>query len=336
MVLTTLGDLARGFALNRQSVQLRQSLTRLGSEVSTGRVADPVRHLGGHVARLSQIEHDLVLASGYRAGVQEARFMAETMQHALKRVADSSGSLVNTLVMASTDASQMDLSIATAEARSALETTVSALNIGAAGRQLFSGTAVTTAPLPPADDILAQVRTAIAPALTPSEAVAALDAFFDTPGGGFETLVYRGSAQALAPVDLGAGETADLDLRADHAAIRSTLKYTALAALADDPALTITTAARRDLIDIARDGLLGARDTQATLQAGLGVVESRIAGAAARIEAQTAALDLARNALLAVDPYAAATELEAVRLQLETVYSITARLSNLSLARFLS
>lgn len=336
MALTTLGDLARGFALNRQSVQLRQSLTRLGGEVSTGLAADPVKHLGGHVVELSRIGHDLVLAASYRVGAQEAGIAAGTMQVALQRVADSSGSLVNTLVMASTDAGRMDLSVATAEARSALESTVSALNVSAGGRHLFSGTAVTSAPLPPADDILAQVRAAIAPALTPSAAVAALDAFFDTPGGAFESLVYRGSVQALAPIDLGAGETADLDLRADHAAVRSTLKYTALAALADDPALAIGAAARRDLVALARDGLLGARDAQAALQAGLGGVESRIAGAGARIEAQTAAMELARNALLAVDPYTAATELEAVRLQLETVYSVTARLSNLSLARFLS
>ncbi|MCZ7674929.1 MAG: flagellin [Roseovarius sp.] len=336
MMLTSIGDLARGFALKRQSVVLRQALTRLGSEVSSGRAADPVAHLGGHLAGLAQIEHDLVLAASYRDGAQEARIAAETMQISLDRIATGSDRLIHTLALSGADAGHTGLSVAAAEAAAEFEGFVSALDVGVAGRHLFSGTAVDTAPLAPAGDILAQLGVAIAAARTPAEVMAAADAFFDTPGGAFEALVYRGAAQSLAPAELGAGETADLGLRADHEAFRATLKHTALAALADDPALALSDEARHGVLGLALDGMLGARDAQAALQAGLGSVEGRIARAGARLEAETAALEMARGALIAVDPYEAATELEAVRLQLETVYSVTARLSRLNLVNFLS
>jgi len=336
MTLTSIGDLSRGFALKRQSVALKQALTRLGTEVSTGYAADPVAQLGGNTARLSRIEHDLALASSYRDTVSGARTAAETMQIALQRIGDDTDGLVDALVLAGADARPSGITLAAAEAGATLEGMVSALNTGVADRQLFSGAAVDTAPLIPAGDILAQLRTTMAAASTPADVEAAADAFFDTPGGAFETLVYRGAANDLAPIDLGAGETATLNLRADDAAFRDTLKHTALAALAGDTGLTLTEDARRGVLDRALDGLLGARDALSGRQATLGLAENRIAQADARIGAETAALEMARNTLLSVDSYQAATELEAVRLQLETVYSVTARLSRLSLVNFLS
>ena len=64
MPVTSIGDLARSYVLRTRNTDLRQSLTRLGQEVASGRTSDPVARLGGHFSYLSQIEHDLVLASG--------------------------------------------------------------------------------------------------------------------------------------------------------------------------------------------------------------------------------------------------------------------------------
>ena len=54
-----------------------------------------------------------------------------------------------------------------------------------------------------------------------------------------------------------------------------------------------------------------------------------------RNAAETARLERARNDIVAADPYDAATALEAVRLQTETLYSVTARLSQLRLSEYL-
>jgi flagellar hook-associated protein 3 FlgL len=67
----------------------------------------------------------------------------------------------------------------------------------------------------------------------------------------------------------------------------------------------------------------------------LGTTEGQIAAAATRNSAEVAALEIARNGLVSVDPYEAATRLEAAQSQLEALYTATARLSRLSLVDFL-
>jgi len=335
MALNSIGDLAQGFVLRARNTALKQSLTRLGDEVASGRVADPVARLGGHLSYLSRIEHDLTVSASYATGAKEVQIAATAMQASLERVGEVSTGLVETLSLASTAAGPGDISTVVADARGALDSVISALNTSAAGRHLFSGVAVDTAPLPPAEDLLAGLRAAMAPALSPSDALAAADSFFD-PGGGFETLIYQGATDSLAPVQLGAGESADIDLRADHAALRDTMKTIAVAALVDDPGLSLTTTGRRGLFGDLLNGLLTAKDAQVAVQADLGFAEERIARAHTRIEAEMTTLRMARNELLAADPYEAATEMEAVQLQLETLYTVTARSSRLNLVNFLS
>ena len=334
MNLNSIGDLAQGLRLRNHNTDMRQTLMRVGNEVSSGRVADPVDRLDGHFAYLSQIEHDLVMAASFGTSAKEVQIATSTMQNALGRISDASDSLVATLALASTASGPTDVSVVAGDARGALDGVVAALNTSVAGRHVFSGVAVTDKPLASADELLSALRTAISAEISPANALAAADTFFD-PGGGFETLIYQGSTTSLAPVQLGAGESADLDLRADHQAFRDTLRNVAVAALADDPALSLNDAGRRALFDDLLDGLLSAKDDQVTVQADLGFAEERIERANTRIEAEVTSLRLARNDLLAVDPYEAATELEAVQGQLETLYAVTARLSRLSLVNYL-
>ena len=54
-----------------------------------------------------------------------------------------------------------------------------------------------------------------------------------------------------------------------------------------------------------------------------------------RAAAEATALGLAREALIGADPYEAAAALEAAETQLETLYTLTARISRLSLVNFL-
>ena len=334
MTLTSIGDLAQNFALRGRNTDLKQTLMRLGNEVSSGRVTDPVNRLDGHFAYLSQIEHDLVMAASFGTGAKEVQISASAMQNALGRISEESDSLVGTLVLATTAAGTTEISVVAGDARGALDAIVSALNTNVAGRNVFSGVSVTENPIASADDLLSGLQAVMAAALTPADALAAAEAFFD-PGGGFETGIYQGSADSLAPVQLGAGESANLDLRADHQAFRDTLRHVAVAALADDPGLALNDTGRQALFGDVLDGLLSAKEDQVSMQADLGFAEERIERANSRIEAEIASLRLARNDLLEVDPYEAATELEAVQLQLETLYAVTARLSRLSLVNYL-
>jgi flagellar hook-associated protein 3 FlgL len=336
MTMTSIGDLAQGFTLRARNTELQRTLTSLQTEVTTGRSADPVARLDGHLSYLSRIEGDLAKAESFGTAAKEVQIVAGIMQTSLTRIGTLTEDLVGTVSTTRTAAGAADVATAATSARGVLDSIVSALNTSAAGRQVFSGTAVKTAPLASADTLLADLEAAVAGASSHADMAALADAFFDAPGGGFETRIYQGAADGLAPVRLGAGEAAEIDLRADHPAFRETLKHVAIAALADDPDLALADSERRAAIEGSMDGLLAARDAQIAVQADLGVAEERIERASVRLETEATTLRMARNDLLAVDPYEAATELESVRTQLETLYEVTARTSRLSLVNFLS
>jgi flagellar hook-associated protein 3 FlgL len=81
--------------------------------------------------------------------------------------------------------------------------------------------------------------------------------------------------------------------------------------------------------------LLRTEDARITLAARIGSVEAQVEAAQSRNGAEETALGILRSDIGAVDPYEAATRLEAARAQLESLYLITARVSRLSLVEFL-
>lgn len=336
MATTTIGDLAHDMMLRRQNTQVKKTMTRLTEEMASGRAADTTEHLGGRFSHLSQIEHDMSLSAGYKTVAEEARVATMTMQHALNRVNERTTELVSTAALASTAGTSINLDLLGAEARGDLDTIVSALNTNVAGRYLFGGVAVSDTSLASADTLMAGLLTAVGGAVTATDVMAAADTFFDAPGGDFETSIYLGATVDLAPFQLGAGESVNLGLRADDAALRDVLKHVALTALIDNGSLSLGPSGRDTLLGFVIDGLLTAQDKVTSVRADLGFAEDRIARAATRIETERGSYEMARNTLLSVDLYDTATELEAAQVQLETLYTITARTSRLSLVNFLS
>lgn len=332
----SLGDLAHSFLLRRQSVALNSDLTRLSQELASGRTSDTSVHLGGRFAALADFERELVLLGSHAQTAGDVRTQAGVMQTALETVNARAGDLAGTLALASAAGFSGGLESVTSQAKSQLESIIGALNTTVAGRAVFSGVAVDTAPLASANTLLTDLRTAISGATTAADILSAADDFFDLPGGGFETAIYQGDTVNLSPVDLGSGESVALSLRADDPALRDVMKQVALAALVNDPALSLSDANENALLTSLHDGLWSAKDDVTQLQANLGFAEERIEVASVRIGAERSTVELARNALLEVDPYRTATELEAVQSQLEMLYTITARSSRLSLVNFLS
>jgi flagellar hook-associated protein 3 FlgL len=161
----------------------------------------------------------------------------------------------------------------------------------------------------------------------------AVSDWFDDPAG-YVTVAYQGDA-ALAPLAIAAGESAEIKVTAMDPAVRETLKGFAMAAMLDRGALTGAPQARADLARLAGEKLVGTATDRAYLAADLGVVEGQIESAKARNGAEATALQIARLGIVSVDPYDTAARLESTQTQLETLYTITARLSRLSLMDFL-
>ena len=113
------------------------------------------------------------------------------------------------------------------------------------------------------------------------------------------------------------------------------MKAYALAALVADGVLAGQYEDRADLLESSATRMLAGDKVLAELRAGIGTLEARVDTALARNGAETVTLEIARSSLVEIDPYDAATELQAFETQLETLYTITARLSRLSLADYL-
>jgi flagellar hook-associated protein 3 FlgL len=335
MSLQTIGDLARGVMQRRQNAELKAQMGRLTQEVSTGRASDVVGHLSGQLSGLADIEQGLTLNRSYKTAASEAAVMATTMQTSLERFEADTGTLGESLVLASTTNGSVEIPIMTGQARDTLDALVSDLSTRAGGRPLFAGSELSAQPLASAEAIMNAVQAALGGASDAASVEAAVTGFF-APGGDFETVIYQGGTAPMGAIPLGAGEAVTLDIRADSAAVRTGLQNTVLAVLAGDQSLPLSSVDRQTLMARAGEGLLSAQGQTAILRADLGHAEYRIEQATSRIASEIAGLETARNSLTAIDPFTSATELEAVQLQLETLYTITARSSRLSLVNFLS
>jgi len=336
MALQSIGDLAQSLVIRRQGTQFVRDIDRLTREVSTGRAADTAKHLSGTLLPLADIERTLTLADAHRDVARIASVDAGIMQTALGRVQDSAGSLAEAALATGSAGGAMQPDVLAEKARGTLSTMIGALNSASAGRALFGGDITDRPPLDSAESLLAQLRSELVAAPDPASLRAALDTFFDTPGGGFATTIYQGGQETATGHALGAGETVALSIRADDTALRDQIKQAAMLALIDDPTLALS---HDDRFTVARDmgtGILGGQDGLTRLRGQLGFAEERIAQAQSRIDAETTSLRIARNDLLSVDVSESATALEQVQTQLETLYTITARTARLNLANFLS
>ncbi|MGC3939824.1 flagellar hook protein [Roseobacter sp. EG26] len=334
MSTISLGDLAQSFMLQRRSVALRQDLTRLTDELSSGKVSDVREVLDGNHNYLTGLERSLEVLEGYSVANSEATYYTGAMQDALERVQDFGGALGLDLLLASGGPIGVIAGNPSDNARTQLQGIINSLNDDIAGRSLFSGTTTDQAPLPDADTLIAQVLAVVTGQTTPEDIVNAAETWFSDPAG-FDTVSYAGSATALAPFVLSDTERVNLDVRANDDALKELLLHTTVAAIADDPALALTVTQQSELFGITGIGLQSNQDSITSLRANIGFTEERIGMISARNQAEETSLEFARNALLAADPFETATELESVQFHLQSLYSVTVRSSQLSLVNFL-
>ncbi len=332
MTRVSLGDMAQTAMLSRYQHNLKLELQRTSIEITTGKVADPGLALGGDFRALAGIDTALGRLQGYRSANTEAGMRATAIQTAIATMGEYTESLSRTLLTASSSATPSQIDIAARQAQNDLRSVIGTLNTRFADRSLFSGVATQTAPLPDADTWLANLQASLGPVATAQDVVTAVDAWFASPTGFDAT--YQGGTGAR-PIDIASGEEADLDVRATDPAIRATLRGLAMSALLNTGVLAGSTAERIALARQSAEALMTSANDRTYLAARVGLAEERIGAATTRNANEESALGLARNALVEVDPYEAASRLEAAENQLKSIYSITARLSRLSLVDYI-
>ena len=335
MFTANIGDLAQTMLLRRQTADLSTQLNRLTDELGSGRKSDLQAHLRGDFSPLGGIERGLKLTAGYAASNEAAAQFADAQQLALDAVSETTEGRGAEFLQAATSGSSTHIQTAIQAAVGDLDQLISTLNREHAGRALFAGLATNAQALSSADDLLTELDTALAGASTANDALLAADAFFDTPGGAFETQIYSGSDTPLAPFQIGDGETAKLEITAADPALRDVLKATALTALMSRGLFAGNDTERRALLEATGVQLINATDEVTLRRADLGFAQERIEQAKVRGEAQRVSLEEARNDLLEADPYETAMTLQQAETRLAALFEATARLANLSLVNVL-
>ncbi|MDP3341753.1 flagellin [Frigidibacter sp.] len=337
MNFTSIGDLAMGLQARQQNQQLKDHVTRLSYEVISGLRQDVGKAVSGDFVALSGIERGLRTLEAYKLSTDEAAVFTSTLQTALTQVAEAGAGLGASLLSAATSASSVQVDTLAQTARQQFGAMVSALNLRVADRYALSGSATDTPPLAQAETILSALQGAVAGAVSVSDIADAVTDWFDAPagGGGFLDVAYQGAPDALSPFLLGEGESTDMTLTAADPRLRAAMAGVALAALMDTGLRAGDTAGRGLIAERAGTWILNAEPGLTALRAGIGASEARIDEAATRNSAEASALKIARNTLIGADPYESAAELETVQTQLETLYTLTARIAQLSFADYL-
>lgn len=333
MNYVSFGDMAQAFQLRRHDQQLKTAMTSLTREVMTGIRSDLGAAVSGDFTALAKIDQSRSTLAAYRTAAVEADLHAGTMQRAVETIRSlASGSSVPLLSAAATGtATMIDASVA--DAATKFSTLVATLNTNAAGRYAFSGAAIDTAPLPDPQAILSALSTELVGAADPADALARIADWFAQPTG-FAATVYQGSASQTV-FRLGEGDSLRLDVTATDPRLLSAMQGFATAALLDGGLFAGDLPARSTMTAAAGEQIAAADFALTDLAAEIGTIEARIAVTTTRNDAESAALDLARASLIGADPYESATALEAVRSQIETLYTLTSRLSALSMTEYM-
>ncbi|WP_435256722.1 flagellin [Thioclava sp. FR2] len=327
------GDLAQSYLLKSRIGSLKSQTLRLSDELASGRKADVAASVAGDLTTLSALEHSRALSQGFLAASRDAAHKLDARQSVLGVVSQHLTSAMQALGLASQDSGFSQVKRIADDARSLFSEAIQQLNTQIAGRPLFAGMATNGKAIADGKLIIGELNSLTSSARTADEIAGIVSDWFDDPAG-FESFAYQGQATeppaVLSPEGQTVAGTTALDPK-----IKAALAGLALASLIDHPALTPTGADRMSLRERALSMLYSGQDDVTDLASRIGADQSRIAGLQSRYQAEDLSFQIAISEIVTADPAQTAMELEAVRTNLETVYSVTARISRLTLADFL-
>ena len=329
MAMTTIGDLAQHFATRRQNADIKSRMNTLSAELSSGKVQDLTRHLSGDTVRVSNAEHDLRRIASFQMANTETAHHLAAVQTVLAEVETMRGDLSASAMMITESSSLDDVGSVSSSAKQTLNSLIQSLNTQFAGRSLFAGSATNGPALADADTIISAVAGA---AQNSSDPNSAIDAWFDDPAG-FLTIGYLGDTGDFQTRRLGNDRTISNPARADIDVIRDAIRAVVTAAIASE--IWLNSDDQIAMMTAASDQLFAASDGIARLQGEVGLAEQTVEDQSTRLTAQKAAITLMQSSLTDADPFETATNLQQVQLQLETHYTLTARLAGLSFTGYM-
>ena len=332
---TGTSNLATQMQMARANGQTKQALNTAGQEVASGKKANLVKATGGDIGPLFALERNLAQLEQRAGSIRDASAKAAATQLNMANIQDTLANYGVDLLAATNLESQPQAFGIANSALGALDRMVSSLNAQYAGQSLFAGAGVDGVAVIDAETMYDDIAALTALAADSTAAIAAVDDYFFNPAGGFMSSGFTGSALDAPGAGISDGEVANYSLRADDMGIRNALRNVALAAVAGNGDHGGGTLDGMNMLREAAQGAVSGNDGLVDMRQNLGFVEQQIDNAAARNTAEASAFEINRNAILAADPYEAATRFQALEGQMEAIYLMTSRLSSMRLQNYL-
>jgi flagellar hook-associated protein 3 FlgL len=336
MNLVSIGDMAQAYQLRNHSTQMKARMNQLTNEMASGVKSDIGAAVKGDFSTLAGIDRSLTTLEAYAASNAEATQFASGLQTSLQSIQSMTTAAGPGLLSSSSSTAGSMINSAALDARQKFDSVIGVLNSSSAGRYAFSGVASDTIPLATPDEIMTALQTAISGQTSATGIADAVADWFAAPagGGGYLDVAYKGGA-AASPLRLADGETASISVTATDPAIMDTLQGFALGALVDAGALSTDAAGQGYLLQKAGEKVMAADVRLVDVQTRVGQAESQIDSATTRNANEKTALTIARNNLVQADPFETATALTAAQAQMEALYTLTARLAQMSFTDYM-
>jgi len=328
MEFRSIGDLAGSLQLSKGAATTKAEISRLVDELTTGIASDTGRAVSGDFGLLGALSADEARLEAYMNSSIEAQLFVGAAQSSLEMVQSSLIELGTGLVGGASTENPLQIQAAVIGASDTFSSAVGALNTDVAGRRVFSGTATDTAPLPPSADILDQLSIAVSGLASASDVTLAVSSWFAGSG-------YLGSNDALAPIQLSDDSEVNFNISAGDESIQEAVMNLAMAALLEEGNLNLPNDELAALAQSVGTGLLDADGSITLVRAKVGSVEAEVEEAQVQNEYESSSIEIWKNEILGVDEYRAATELQTAETQLQLLYTLTSRLSQMSLAGYL-
>ena len=335
MRVTGGSDLARMQALQKQALATRNRLDTAATEMTTNLKASRFEATGGNLTRLFALERSLDRNAVFSDNITLTELRLDVMQETLGQIQTATEGLSIDMITSVRIGDVSASLIHARTARSDFTATVGLLNGAVAGQSLFAGTTTDGPALVDPEAMLADLDALVAGAPDATSAIAAIDAYFTPPGGAFFTTGYVGSPDDLTPVEIGDQERVDYGLRADADEFVAVLRSQALGAVVAGGAFAGNSAEQLALLDASGTRMLAAKEDILKLRGAVGSQQEQVETAKAKRVSEYDTLDLARSKLMATDPLEAASAFQALEVQLESIFTVTARLANLRFVNYM-
>lgn len=300
-------------------------------EAVTGRAANISEALDGDIARAQRLEKLIDDANAYDATIRFAQSEYSTVQLVLSNVTDGTTELAIAVEGAVELGDLVSIEARSREAESQLQTVFTQLNTSLGGRYLFGGAAVETPPLASVQTLITDIDAFITAGPDAATIIAQLDAYFETPGAGFDTAIYQGSTLPGPTREVAPGRRIGVEADARDQSIKDVIRGLVTISLAEGQPAAIRDALMLDGADkLSR----GDRDV-ISLQNVLGGREEELQLLEASNSAQRFSYEQRFNALTERDEFEAATIMRNLETQLEASFLTASRIASLSLVNFL-